>query len=87
MDVPGFAEIGSLNERLFAQVLAEMLASHPDQIVRDVAERSPGMYVRVLDDGRLEVYLIDLDGTEVAVGRVASEVVRHVPPMPPASVN
>jgi hypothetical protein len=87
MELPGFAEIGSLNEEMFTRVLAEMIASHPDQIVRDVAERSPGMYVRVLDDGRFEAYLIDLDGTEVAVGRVATEHLRHAPAMPPGSVN
>jgi CRP-like cAMP-binding protein len=81
-------EFGSFDEGLFSQVLAEMLEAHPDRThVREVAERSPGLYVRVLEDGRLEVLLVDLDGSEVVVGKIATELLRRVPPMPPASVN
>jgi hypothetical protein len=84
LDLP---EIGDFDEALFTEVLAHMVAAHPDQQIRDVAERSPGLNVRKLEDGRLEVFLIDLDETEVVVGRVAPEDLRHVPPMPPASSN
>jgi hypothetical protein len=74
-------DFDDFDEPVFTEMCQVLLAAASDE-VREVAERSPGLYVKPLEGDEALLYLIDND-EDVPVGTFELSAVRRTPPMSP----
>jgi hypothetical protein len=72
-------DFSDFDEQAFTEVCRALLAAASDE-VREVAERSPGLYVKRLEGDEALLYLID-DDEEVPVRTFELSTVRRTPPL------
>jgi hypothetical protein len=77
-------DFDNFDEPVFTEMCQVLLAAASDE-VREVAERSPGLYVKPLEGDEALLYLIDND-EDVPVGTFELSAVRRTPPPPQIDV-